>query len=212
MVLPIVLTIGIRFHVRPVAFISHQRADHVRKHVTGSNPAHGVSMSKAASPSSKLTRRTAIAAIAAFGAPASAVPSRALDPVFTAIGAHRAAYVRLDRVCRLVSDLEGDIPKERRREWFDEDRAAGVGADDDPRWTAALAAQRAAFDAEKKTAWALAQARPSNSAAVAALLRYATEYEEEGCEWPSLPETEGGEEKWMITFHHSLAAALEAMG
>src|SRR4051794_3279321 len=169
-------------------------------------------MSKAASACSKLTRRTAIAATLA-GAAAPALPApRTSDPVFAAIAAHKAAYAKLDHVCRLVSDLEGDIPKERRKEWWDEDRANGVGLDDDPRWTAALAAQRAAFDAEKQTAWALAQARPSNSAAVAALLRYATEYEEEGCEWPSLPETEGGEEKWMITFHHSLAAALEAMG
>lgn len=169
-------------------------------------------MSKAASASSKVTRRTAIAAIGAFGAPASAAPAPLTpDPVFGTIAAHKAAYARLDQACRHVSRLEGAIPKERREEWFDEDREQGIGANDDPRWTAALAAQRAAFDAEAQTAWALARARPVGIAGAAALLRYAAEYEDEGCEWPSVPETEDGDEEWMIMFHHSLAAALEAL-
>src|SRR2546421_9170967 len=133
-------------------------------------------MSKADSACNKLTRRTAIAALAAFTGPANAVPSLlASDPVFAAIAAYRATYVRLDRACRLVSNLEGDIPAERRKEWWDEDRAAGIGADDDPRWTAALDALRAAFDAEKQTAWALARARPLTIAGAAALLGYAAE-------------------------------------
>jgi hypothetical protein len=169
-------------------------------------------MSKATSPSIKLTRRTAIAAIGAFGAPAHAAPSRlASDPVFAAIAAHKAAYARLDQACRHVSRLEGAIPKGRREEWFDEDREQGIGADDDPRWTAALAAQRAAFDAETQAAWVLAHARLASLAGAVALLRYAAEYEDEGCEWPSEPENEDGEEEWMIAFHQSLAAALEAM-
>jgi hypothetical protein len=45
----------------------------------------------------------------------------------------------------------------------------------------------------------------------AALLRYAAEYEDMGCDWPSLPETENGEEEWIITLHLNLAAALEAV-
>ena len=111
-----------------------------------------------------------------------------------------------------MSDLEGAIPKERRKEWWDGARAQGVGADDDPRWTAALDAQRAAFDAEKQTAWALARARPADIIGVAALLRHAAEYEDEGCDWPSDPETEDDDEEWMITFHESLAEALAAIG
>src|SRR5437763_17167894 len=58
---------------------------------------------------------------------------------------------------------------------------------------------------------AIARARPADIAGAAALLRYAAEYEDEGCEWPSEPETEDGGEEWMITFHQSLAAALEAL-
>src|SRR5436305_6157174 len=167
-------------------------------------------MSKAASACSKLTRRTAIATTLA-GAAARALPAPlSPDPVFAAIAAHKAAYVRLDRACRHVSDLEGQIPKDRRKEWFDEDREQGIGANDDPRWTAALDTQRAAFDAEKQTAWALARARPANIAGAAALLRYA-EYEDEGCDWQSDPEIEDGEEEWANMFHRSLAAALEAL-
>src|SRR5438105_14975464 len=133
-------------------------------------------MSKAASAFSKLTRRTAIAAtLAGAAAPALPAPLTA-DPVFAAIAAHQAAYVRLDRACRHVSDLEGEIPKERRKEWWDEDRAQGIGADDDARWTAALDTQRAAFDAEKQTAWALARARPAEVTGAAALPRDAAEY------------------------------------
>jgi hypothetical protein len=110
-----------------------------------------------------------------------------------------------------VSDLEGDIPEERRKEWHREDRANGVGGNDDPRWTAAHTAYWAAADAEAQTAWALVHALPPSRAGVAALLRYAAEYEDMGCEWRSLPETEDGEEEWMITLHLNLAAALDAM-
>jgi hypothetical protein len=80
-------------------------------------------MSKAASPSSKLTRRNAIAATLA-GVAAPALAGTALltpDPVFAAIAAHKAAYARLDQACSHVSRLEENIPEERHQEWFDED-------------------------------------------------------------------------------------------
>lgn len=167
-------------------------------------------MSKAASPSSKLTRRTAIAAIAAFSAPASAAALLAPDPAFAAIAAHKAAYARLDQSCTHLSRMECAIPKARRQEWWDEDREKGIGADDDPRWTAALAAQRAAFDDEAQAAWALAHHRPASLAGAAALLSYAAEFVASGSEWPSEAEVEDGDE-WDIVFHRNLAAALAAM-
>src|SRR5882762_6762797 len=94
------------------------------------------------SPSSKLTRRKAIAAtLAGVAAPALAGPARLVpDPVFAAIAPHKAAYARLDQVCLHVSRLEENIPEDRRQEWFDEDREQGIGTNDDPRWTAALTA------------------------------------------------------------------------
>ena len=169
-------------------------------------------MSKAASASSKLTRRTAIAAIAAFSAPASVAALPAPDPVFAAIAAHKAAYARLDQSCTHLSRMERAIPRERRKEWFDEDRAKGIGADDDPPWTATLAAQRAASDAEAHAAWALAHLRPASLAGAAALLSHAAEFVAGGDEWPCEdPENDDGDE-WDIVFHRNLAAALVAMG
>lgn len=97
-------------------------------------------MSKAASPSSKLTRRKAIAAtLAGIAAPALAGPAPLTpDPVSAAIAAHKAAYARLDQACLQVARLEENIPGDRRQEWFEEDRGQGIGTNDDPRWTAAL--------------------------------------------------------------------------
>jgi hypothetical protein len=63
-------------------------------------------MSKAASPSRKLTRRKAIAAtLAGVAAPALAAPT-----VFAAIAAHKAACARLDQACLHISRLEENIP------------------------------------------------------------------------------------------------------
>jgi hypothetical protein len=73
--------------------------------------------------------------------------------------------------------------------------------------------QRATFDAEMQMAWALAHAQPAGLAGAVALLRHAGEFEAGGCGWPcdlEDPEDEDGD-KWTIIFHHSLAAALEAM-
>jgi hypothetical protein len=106
-----------------------------------------------------ITRRSLVAAtaagVSAFAAPSSAQALAAPDPVFALIAAHKAAYVRFEHVCRFLSDLEGQIPEQKREEWFREDRAEGLGANDDPRWTSAKATYWAASDAEENAAWAL---------------------------------------------------------
>jgi hypothetical protein len=162
-----------------------------------------------------ITRRALVAGAAAgvSSVAATALPALAsvADPILDLIVAHKAAYAALDRACRLVSDLEQEIPEERRKEWFAEDRGTAVGANDDPRWTAAMAAYWTASDVEEQRAWALAHSHPTRIASVAAVLRYAYEYPAQGCEWPSLPEEEGGREDWNDTFHRSLAAALDAL-
>jgi hypothetical protein len=169
-----------------------------------------IAVSKAEYCITKITRRAAIAAtLAGVGAPA-AVDALLPDPVLAAIAAHKAAYAALDQVCLRLSRLEGQIPQARRKEWFAEDRAAGVGADDDPRWTAVLAAYHAASDAVEQAAWALAHARPAGLAGAAALLRHAYEHEAEGCDWPCDPEEEDGDD-WHGAFHRNLAAALDAL-
>ena len=169
-------------------------------------------MSKAACPSSKLTRRAAIAAtLAGAAVPASAAALPGSDQVLAMIAAHKAAYAECDRMCGVMADLERAIPVERRQEWMPED---GPCPGDDPRWTAMLIDYHATFEAEEKAAWALAHARPTTLAAAAALMRYAYEYTAQGCDWPDAPEQDGDEEAdayWHATFHRSLAAALEAM-
>jgi hypothetical protein len=69
-----------------------------------------------------ITRRSLVAATASAVA---AVPLSALaaapDPVFALIAAHKAACLRHERVCRLLSALEGQIPDAKRQEWFRED-------------------------------------------------------------------------------------------
>jgi hypothetical protein len=161
-----------------------------------------------------ITRRSLVAATAAGVSAAAAAPlsTQALavpDPVFALIAAHKAAYIRFEQVCRFLSDLEGQIPEDKREEWFREDRTKGLGVNDDPRWTAGKATHWATCDAEEKAAWALAHARPATLAGAAALLRYVHGYEAE--DWPCDPQEEDDEDDWHGTFYLSLAAALEAM-
>jgi hypothetical protein len=163
-----------------------------------------------------ITRRSLVAATAAGVSAAAAAPSsaRALafpDPILALIAAHRAAHAEFNRVCRFMFDLEEEIPEEKREEWFRGDRAKGLGANDDPRWTAGVAAFRAASDAEEAAAWALAHAQPLTLVGAATLLRYAHGYEAAGDDWPCEPERKDSEDDWHGTFHLSLAAALEAM-
>jgi hypothetical protein len=169
-------------------------------------------MSKAACPSSKLTRRAAIAATLAAASPALPAPLLP-DPAYAAIAGHNAACAAFEGACHHVARMEGAIPKENRREWFDEDRAKGIGADDDPRWTAALNANRAASATEKQVAWALARVRPASLGGAAALLRHCADVTARGDEWPCDPDDDwdGDSEEWIVTFHRNLAAALEAM-
>ena len=168
-------------------------------------------MSKAAPASSKVTRRAAIAATLAAASPVLPAPLL-LDPAYAAIAAHNAAYAAFEGACHHVAYLERAIPKDKRREWFEEDRAKGIGADDDPRWTAALNVDRAASATEKRVAWALARVRPASLAGVAALLRHTADLTARGDEWPCEPEDDSDDdEEWIVTFHRNLAAALEAM-
>jgi hypothetical protein len=156
-----------------------------------------------------ITRRHFVAASAAF--PVAIVAPAAPDPVWAAIAAHQAAYATLDRVCHRLSDLEPQIPEDRRKEYRVDHRGTDVGANDDLRWTAAMAAYWAADAAETEAAWALAHAQPATLAGAAALLRYAHEFEAGGCEWPNEPQEEDGREDWNCAFHRTIAVALAAL-
>ena len=159
--------------------------------------------------SKAITRRAVVAGAAALASTAGAtplpapVPGAAPDPVLAAIAAHRAAVTALDAAALHLSRVEDGS--------FDDGGAdRGSGADDDPVLLAADAAFDAASDAEARAAWALARARPASPTAAAALLRYAGDVEAKGVDWPDPPEDDDGGD-WAATFHHNLAAALDAM-
>jgi hypothetical protein len=160
-----------------------------------------------------ITRRFLVAAAAAVSSAAvSALPAQAQadpDPIFAAIAAHQAAYRALDQVCRRLSDLEQQIPEAARQEYRVDHIGTDVGANDDPRWKAAMVAYWAADTVETQAAWALARAKPATLKGAAALLRYAHEFEAGGCEWPCEPDDEDGD--WNCAFHRSVAAALAAL-
>jgi hypothetical protein len=159
-----------------------------------------------------ITRRHFVAASAAFPLAAVApAPIPASDPIHAAIAAHQAAYAALDRACCRLSDLEPQIPAARRKEYRVDHRGTDVGANDDPRWTAAMAAYWTADAAETDAAWALAHAKPATLAGAAALLRYAHEFEAGGCEWPDESQEEGGRQDWNCAFHRTIAVALAAL-
>lgn len=160
-----------------------------------------------------ITRRSLIAATAG-SAVAASLPAlaEAPDPVCALIAAHKAACRRHEQVCYLLSDLEGEIPRERRKEWFHDDRAKGVGVNDDPRWRAAKTEYWATSEADNKAAWVLAHARPVTLAGAVALLCYAHDYEAEGHDWPcDPPEDDERESDWHGVFYLNLAGALERM-
>ena len=167
-------------------------------------------MSKAGPSCSNITRRAAIAAtltaavpaMASVALPACAAP--ALDPVLTAIAAHRAAVAALNAAAHHLSDVDEGLIDDGGQD-------RGSGPDDDPLLIAAIAAFDAACDAETQTAWALARLQPACLAGAAALLRYAGEVEADSSDWPEPPDDDRGAD-WTSTFHHTLAAALDVMG
>jgi hypothetical protein len=132
------------------------------------------------------------------------------DPVYAAIAAHECEFAALEEACRELSRLEQAIPAARRQAYFPDEEGPEVGANDDPRWTAGLAAYLAAAEAETRAAWALAHVSPATVAGAAALLRHAHAFERRGCEWPGEPETGDGDD-WTGAFHGSIAAALAAL-
>src|SRR5262245_4742766 len=179
----------------------------------------GLSMSQAARE--PITRRSVIAGAAA-AIPAAAplpVPAREqlADPLRAAVGAptradqdiaallaaHRTAVAAVEAAARHLCDVEEGVADDGGQD-------RGNDADDDPFLNAALSAFDAAWDAETRTAWALARVRPADLATAAALLRYAGNVEAQDREWPEPPDDDGSR-NWGAAFHHNLAAALDGM-
>jgi hypothetical protein len=67
----------------------------------------------------------------------------------------------------------------------------------------------AACDFASEVAWKLATTRPTTLAGVAAVLRFANEFEDAGNEWPNTDPI--GPEGWHYQLRATMAAALEAI-
>lgn len=121
-----------------------------------------------------LAGTAAIVPVAAVGA----VPALTAepDPAFTAIEAHRRAWVSLDDVVGKHSKLEKDLPAERRRSritaWEET-----IAEDDDPRWIEAERAVARAHDTTGEAEDQFILNQPTTIAGVAALLRYVGEHD-----------------------------------
>src|SRR5262245_8689971 len=163
-----------------------------------------------------ITRRTLVAAAlipAALPAPLCTAPADLLlgtdahprgdADIEALLAAHGAAVAAVETAARHLCDVEEGLVDDGGQD-------RGNGPDDDPLLTVATAAFDAACNAETRTAWALARARPTDPAAAAALLRHVGDVEAEGHDWPETPEDDG-DRNWSSTFHHNLAAALDGM-
>ena len=138
-----------------------------------------------------------------------------LDPIFAAIEAHRKAEAEFSAALGRLSDLEIELPEERRRSEINMGVLAIV-SEDDPLW---IEFQRTVLAASKITdeaATNLLNTRPTTLAGVVAALRYAYDFERRGLEFPSgyddgdLSECPWGVQ-WSVYFHRNLAQAIEAM-
>ena len=160
-----------------------------------------------------ITRRSLIAGSAALAAavPATSAPAGG-DPIFAAIERHKAAMVVYIATYRDGSDLEESLPRDRKRSRIfgsmpsDDDV---IVATDDPRWIASERAYFVASEAADELAMALLEIRPTSVAGAAALLRYATEYVDDGHLWPVCAEPAEPAKDWSFLLQRMLAGALE---
>ena len=154
--------------------------------------------------------RLARAAAAADGAVASNV-----DPILAAIEAHFRAEEEFLAALQHLSELEDELPTDRRRS----DINMGVltiVSEDDPRWIAVQKAVLATCKATDEAATQLLLIQPTTLAGVVAVLRHAYDYERRGSEFPGgyddgdlSPCLLGAE--WSVYFHRNLAQAIETM-
>jgi hypothetical protein len=119
-----------------------------------------------------------------------------------------------------VADIERSAPKGPEREAWIAERVALLEADaaeiakarKDCELASVEAEQEAASDHVDKLAWDLVDNPPTTVAGVVSLLAYASEYVEEGNEWPDdrCDNDDGPTEGWNSDLHKSLARVLSA--
>jgi hypothetical protein len=132
-----------------------------------------------------------------------------LDPIFAAIEAHCRAEAEFSAALGRLSDLENELPEERRRSEINMGVLAIVSKDD-PRWIEIQRTVMATCKITDEAATNLLNTRPTTPAGVVAVLR------RRGLEFPGgyddgdLSECPWGVE-WSVYFHRNLAQAIEAM-
>jgi hypothetical protein len=96
------------------------------------------------------------------------------DPIFVAIAAHKAAFVRVIAAIDVEQAVEASFPKEMRLQTYKTDE----------RWLESDKAVSAAWDAEGGAAIELLNVYPTTTAGVMALLDYAISADTDGETWP----------------------------
>jgi hypothetical protein len=131
------------------------------------------------------------------------------DPIFAAIGAHRAATAGVLVIIKVHDALETELPNDKRRSlvtvWDEE-----IAATDDPRWIDCQRALILAWEVQDEAAVALLNIRPTTLAGVTALLRYTVDANVDDQVWPSdlLTDDAGNQRSWHHFLVESVAAAL----
>lgn len=138
-------------------------------------------------------------------------PSTEQDPIFAAIEAHKAARAEWYKWVHRHSDLEREIPKEKRRSSvtvWDND----IVEADDPRWIEVQREVHRTSDAEIEAACQLVVVVPTTAAGLCALLRHAIDYDTNGEGWPPDLETNHGKYgSWKSFLIENLARVVPEM-
>jgi hypothetical protein len=107
------------------------------------------------------------------------------DDPFACIAEHRRLAALVDDISSRTSELESELPEERRKAYMIFERGTEIGKDDDSRWTANQTEYWAAVDAIDEIAWSFVDRPPTSAAGLAAMLTYADEHEAAGRELPN---------------------------
>jgi hypothetical protein len=140
-------------------------------------------------------------------------PARAIqnspDPILEAIEAHKAARATWIANVYRHSDLERELPRDKRRSWvnIEEDK---IFETDDPRWIECEREVMRTSDFETDAACALVSIIPTTQAGVVALLQYALLADTDGEGWPrELVSDDGTKERsWRYFLIENVTAAL----
>lgn len=158
-----------------------------------------------------LTRRAAVKAIVAGSAAAASIISAAAapqpDPVFAAIEAHRSAVAADCEITARLSAAQSiafALPRGSAERDARLDATETISQEQDR-----------AFAESDRLAYVLADTRPTTLAGCAAVLRYATAFNDEGHLWPDQGEHNEDDgaalASWECRLRVTLAAALDAI-